>query len=359
MPEDRRPPCADVVDQFVPVQIPDVRAFRPLDEERLSAHAAKGAHGGIDAAGNELAGFGEGSMGAGVNGHGKWKIILRPRTPFCGSRQFVRHVPVGRPYAEGVPGEWQRRLRRASTFSRLRANVRIVKALPLFLCALFLRAAAHASTSGAVIRETGGIYLEDLLQKPVRLATISEAPIYYKIDLQRYLGTLKKGQLVELQAISDTAYRVRGIAQQGQVVGWVEAKYLNPLKKEFVENLKKNEARRLAVLALIAKREVAINMTPEEVSLALGKPTKTISRVDASGREDVWEYIRYERVAQQQVGRDGFGNLVTTVVYVKVPVGKLSVTFANALVATLEQSEGSLAKDAHASVVQAPFVIAN
>lgn len=233
-----------------------------------------------------------------------------------------------------------------------------MKAFPLFLCAVFFGAAAHASTSGAVIRETGGIYLEDLLQKPVRLATISEAPIYYKIDLQRYLGTLKKGQLVELQAISDTAYRVRGVAQQGQVVGWVEAKYLNPLKKEFVENLKKNEARREAVLALIAKREVAINMTPEEVSLALGKPTKTISRLDASGREDVWEYIRYERVAQQQVGRDSFGNLVTTVVYVKVPVGKLSVTFANALVAALEQSEGSLAKDAHASVVQAPFVIA-
>ena len=181
-----------------------------------------------------------------------------------------------------------------------------MKALPLLLCAILLSATAHASTSGAVIRETGGIYLEDLLMKPVRLATISDAPIYYKIDLQRYLGTLKKGQLVELQAISDTAYRVRGIAQQGQVVGWVEAKYLNPLKKEFVENLKKNEARRLAVLALIAKREVAINMTPEEVALALGKPTKTISRLDASGREDVWEYIRYERVPQQRVGRDGF-----------------------------------------------------
>jgi hypothetical protein len=236
--------------------------------------------------------------------------------------------------------------------------IRVVKALPLLLFAAFLCASAHAATSGAVIREPGAIYLEDLLPKPVQVATIADAPIYYKIDLQRYLGTLKKGQIVELQAVSDTAYRVRGVARQGQVAGWVEAKYLSPLKNEFLASLKQNADRRDAVQALIAKKEVAINMTPDEVALALGKPTKTTSRLDAAGRADIWEYIRYELQPQETVGRNGFGNVVTTVTYVKVPVGKLAVTFANNLVSALEQSEGST-HSVRPNVVQAPFAVVN
>jgi hypothetical protein len=234
-----------------------------------------------------------------------------------------------------------------------------VKALPLLLFAAFLCASAHAATiSGAVIRETGAIYLEDFVPQPVRLATVADAPIYYKKDLKRYLGTLKKGQFVELQAVSENAYRVRGVAQQGQVAGWVEAKYLSPLKKEFLASLTQNAARRDAVLALIAKKEVAINMTPDEVALALGKPTKTTSRLDAAGREDIWEYIRYELQPQETVARNGFGNVVTAVTYVKVPVGKLAVTFANSLVSALEQSEGS-AHNVRQSVVQPPFTVVN
>lgn len=222
---------------------------------------------------------------------------------------------------------------------------------------MLLAATDHAASSGAVIREDGAIYLEDLLMKPARLATVADAPIYYHIDLGRYLGTLKKGQVIELQAVSDTAYRVRGLAQQGQVAGWVEPKFLNPLKKDFLENLKQNAARRNEVLALIAKREVAINMTPEEVMQALGKPAKKTSRLDAKGREDVWEFVRFEQVPQEVIGRDQFGNIVKSVTYVKVPVGKLAVTFANNLVSALEQSEGSLEKAAAVTIIPAPFVV--
>jgi len=162
---------------------------------------------------------------------------------------------------------------------------------------------------------------------------------------------------VELQAVSDHAYRIRGMAQQGQVAGWVDPKYLNPLKKDFLENLKQNAARLEAVKALIAKNEVAINMTPEEVQMALGKPTKKTSHVDASGRADVWEFIRYERIPQETVGRDSNGNLFSSITYIKVPSGKLAVTFANNLVNSLEQSEGSLEKGAQTKIIPAPFIV--
>lgn len=234
-----------------------------------------------------------------------------------------------------------------------------VKAFPLLIAALLAcTAAASAGTiSGAVIREEGAIYLEDLLVKPARLATVGDAPIYYHSDLARYLGTLKKGQIVELQAVSDKAYRVRGVAQQGQVAGWVDPKFLNPLKKDFLDNLKQNAARLEQVKALIARNEVAINMTSEEVQQSLGKPTKKTSHVDASGRADTWEFIRYERVPQETIGRDFNGNVVSNIIYVKVPIGKLSVTFANNLVNSLEQTEGSLEKGAQAKIVPAPFIV--
>ena len=244
-----------------------------------------------------------------------------------------------------------------STFPESRTTVPAVKALPILLAALLLHTAAHAAPSGAVVREEGAIYLEDLLPKPVRLATIADAPIHYKIDLERYLGTLKKGQIVELQAVSDTAYRVRGKAEQGQVAGWVDPKFLNALPKDFLANLKQNSARQQEVAALIAKNEVAVNMTPEEVAKALGKPGKKTSHLDAKGREETWEFVKYERVPKEVLGRDKDGNLVKTVIYEKIPIGKLAVSFVNSLVSSLEQTEGTLDRAAQVKIIPAPFIV--
>ena len=212
--------------------------------------------------------------------------------------------------------------------------------------------------AGAVIREPGAIYLEDFMEKPVRLATVAAAPIFYQSDMARYLGTLRKGQLVELQAVGEHAYRIRGQAQQGQVAGWIHPKYLVPLKKEFLAALKQNAERQAEVNALIARNEVAINMTPQEVTASLGKPAKTTARLDAKGREEMWEFVKFDRVPQSVTAYDNAGRLVTRTVYVKVPVGKLAVVFANDLVASLEQTEGNFARDARVKIVAAPFIVA-
>jgi hypothetical protein len=225
-------------------------------------------------------------------------------------------------------------------------------AFPL-LAALAL--APVLAQAGAVIREPGAVYLEDFVKQPVKLATLADTSIYYHIDLGRYLGTIRKGEVVELQAIGEKAYRVRGRAQQGQVAGWVAAAALSPLKEEFVANLRKNAGRKAEVDALVQKNEVAVNMTPEEVTKSLGKPSKKSARLDANGREEVWEFIRYERVPQEITGYDRYGRLVRTVTYVKVPSGKLAVTLTNNLVSALEQTEGTFDRDARVQIVAAPF----
>lgn len=242
-------------------------------------------------------------------------------------------------------------------------HVSAVKAFFLPLAMLLAVSATLSSLraappSVAVIREPGAIYLEGVVPKAVKVMVLENASIYYQIDMARYLGTLTKGQVVEIQAIADHAFRVRGYAMQGQVVGWIDPKSLAPLKPEFLDSVKKNAQRREEVQALIERNEVALNMTPDEVSQSLGKPSKKTARVTADAREDVWEFIRYERVPQQVTGYDRQGRLVTETVLVKVPAGKLAVIFKDSLVSELEQSEGVLEKDARIKIVTAPFTIA-
>ena len=236
-------------------------------------------------------------------------------------------------------------------------TVNLMIAFRFLLLTLLVSTVAHAAPSGAVIREAGAIYLEDVLKKPVHLVTTVAAPIHYQSDLGRYLGTLKKGQRVELQAVGEGAYRVRGMAQQGQVAGWVEPAALTPLRADFLAALKQNAARREEVLALVERNEVAINMTPEEVTTSLGKPAKTTSRLDAKGREETWEFVRYERVPQTVNGYDVNGRGVSRTVYVKVPAGKLAVIFSNSLVSALEQSESTAEGDGRVKIVSAPFIV--
>jgi hypothetical protein len=228
-----------------------------------------------------------------------------------------------------------------------------------FLTVHAFAAAPAPHTPSALPRETGAIYFEDLAIKPVKLAVTGEAAVYSQITNGNYLGVLRRGTVAEVVAISDTAVRVRGTAQQGGVVGWVPATGLTPMKADFIESVKKNAKRKADVDALIAKGEVALNMTHEEVSAALGKPQKKSSKLDANGRQEVWDFIRYARVPQETVGRDSQGRLVTSVVYVKVPAGKLSVTFERDLVTALDQTEGTPEVSGGVQLVPAPIVLAN
>jgi hypothetical protein len=232
-------------------------------------------------------------------------------------------------------------------------SVRVVKACSFFVALALLTGAVHGS---GLLREEGAIYLEDLMDKPLRLTVLQQTPIYYDAALDRYLGTLRPMQSVELQAVLPNTYRIKGRAQQGQVAGWVDPSALTALDKEFVKKLRQAADRKKQIDALVAANEVAIHMTPAEVTLSLGKPQKKTSRTDEKGHSEVWEYVRYVRVPQQVTGRDRFGGIVSETVYVKVPAGRLSVIFTEGLVSALEQSEGALS-GRRAKIVTTPFFI--
>jgi len=247
----------------------------------------------------------------------------------------------------------------------------------LVFASLLLAIAAPAHSQSPLSREQGAYYLSDFDVKPIRVNLTKPAIAYFDIGMSRYAGTLRYPQSVEVTALSDGAYKVKAFAQQGRVNAWVPPDAIDPVNPELLANLKKSEERRKVVDALIAKNEVAIGMTVTEVEKSLGKPQKRTNRADKDGTQQIWEYIKYELVPQTTyvpsypqtymttvpgkannipiVVQTG-GGLVPATTYVKTPIGKLTITFDNGVVESLDQSEGTVSNPSQSSIVVPPII---
>jgi hypothetical protein len=235
---------------------------------------------------------------------------------------------------------------------------------------------ASLCVGGPIVREPGVIYLSDFEIKDPRFPLTEAAPCFFNSDLKRYAGTLRFPQRVELDAVSpEGLYRVRGNARQGGVAAWIEPHFLNGVPEDLVPKLRAADERRREVEALIARNEVAIGMTLDEVGRSLGKPQKRSSTTNREGSTQTFEYVRYKLIpqtvytpsyAQTVLGitpdprrrletvvvRGGYG-LNASTVYVKVPVGTINVGFVDGIVESIEESEGTLV-GANASIVVPP-----
>jgi hypothetical protein len=206
-------------------------------------------------------------------------------------------------------------------------------------------------------REEGAIYLEDILEKPIKLKVVRPTAVYLQLDGQRNVGTLIEGLDVELVALSDRAYKVRGRARHDQVSGWVRPFDLEGMTDGFKANLEKLYQRALLVEDLISKQQVALGMTMQEVGRALGEPTETASRLDKEGRKDTYAYVTYKRVPQYGPSVVGAGGQVySSVTYVEVETGRVSISFENEMVTSIEESERKPA-GSPVRIVPAPIVL--
>jgi len=214
----------------------------------------------------------------------------------------------------------------------------------------------HKQKSG-LVREPGAIYLEDFLDQSVKLTVRGEPPIYKTTMRKHALGTLKKNREVVVLAMTDKQYRVRGTAYHGTAVGWVLPSDLTSLDKEFVTNLKALYERQKKVEALIEKGEIALGMTADEVVESIGRPSRKKSRLDKGGRVDTYEYSTYKKVPQYRYVRDINGNLYQDTYYIKVESGKMTITFNDKVVQSIEETEGNPAGGARVRIVPAPIIL--
>lgn len=235
---------------------------------------------------------------------------------------------------------------------------------PLLLGLLLLLAFAAAvpaqlpgsRKSSLLAPEPGTLDVEDLLPKPVLLKVLQESPIYSRSSLDQALGSMAPGTPVKLVGLSDTAFRVRGRARHGDVSGWMRMADLLSPDPQLVPNLKKLHARQKQVEELIARHQVALGMTGEEVLASMGKPNRKSSKLSAGGREEKFEYVVYDKIPQYSTGIDAFGRAVQTVVYIKVETGSLSVNLRDNVVDSIEETKGNPLGSGGVRIVPGPVL---
>lgn len=228
----------------------------------------------------------------------------------------------------------------------------------LLFLTLLAALAGNLTAARPIVRSPGAVYLYDFDQPPLPLRVLrANARAFSDTNLTRHIGTLRFPQTVQATAFLPHACRISGNAKQGRISGWIPYRELEPLPKNFLEDLQKAARRREKVEALIARNEAAIGMTKDEVRRSLGRPQRTSRRADRFASQEVWEYVRYKLVPQtttfpgvtQSTRWIPHRGIVTTTgpgfttgtQMVRVPVGKMEVTFEDGVVIALQQSEGT------------------
>lgn len=153
------------------------------------------------------------------------------------------------------------------------------------------------------------IYLNEHNTRTIHLMVAKPATAYATKNGDHRLGVFKPNTKVQLLAITDKAYRVKGRASHAGVTGWVNPKLLTSTNKNFISNLKAFYKRQMIVKELIANKKIAIGMTLEEIVKSLGEPTETEVRQTAEGESGKWAYVvtreqkHYRTVIDRHTGR--------------------------------------------------------
>ncbi len=210
----------------------------------------------------------------------------------------------------------------------------------LLLLPAALPASGQANRPSSLARERGAIYVEDFIEETVRLDLPQPAAAFADSTGRRSLGTLLGGQKVDLIAFTEKACRVRGRAAHDTIVGWVGLKHLKADDPGLFDRLKKAAARQAEVEKFIARKEVAIGMTEDEVIRTLGRPDEETSNVNPDGATSSFSYVTYDRIPQRSLARDRYGRLIQTITYIKVETGRITVEFAEGVVSGYSSSRG-------------------
>lgn len=221
-----------------------------------------------------------------------------------------------------------------------------MKAISLLIVAAFvlpINAQIKRERKSLLNSEPGVVYLEELVDPPIKLRVIKEAPVYADKEGNRRLGFLKAEQSVTLEGMTEKVYRVRGQGTHNGIAGWVAPWAFSHPEKDFVEKLKQFYERQIAVTEIIEAKGIAIGMTLDEVAQSRGKPTKTSVRRTAEGETGSWEFIDYEEVKHyitriDPVSGQAFRQLSHVTQEEK---GKSVVEFANGIVTALEETENN------------------
>ena len=169
---------------------------------------------------------------------------------------------------------------------------------------------AQADTKRSLLdNDPNVVYLSEHIDRRIELLVAKPAKAYATKEGKRRLGVYPVNTKVELIAITDKAYRVKGKASHAGVTGWVDPNLLASKDKDFIANLKKLYERQIVVKQLITDNEVAIGMTLDEVKQSIGEPTESEVKQTRQGESGTWAFVvteeqkHYRTVFDRSTGR--------------------------------------------------------
>lgn len=162
----------------------------------------------------------------------------------------------------------------------------------LTLAALALPLRAQTATP-RLDSEPDVVHLEGRLRKPLVVEVVKDAQLYSNRKGGLRLGSVRAGQQVEITALTDKLYRVRGTGADKNTAGWAGTWAFAAKDPAVIEQLMQFYDREVQVRALIQAGELAVGMTLDEVSQVRGKPTKSSVRKTEKGQTGKWEWVEY------------------------------------------------------------------
>jgi len=192
---------------------------------------------------------------------------------------------------------------------------------------LTVAACLVAGIEAAETQEHGVFYLEKWKLPPLQLKALGRTPLVVSPNENRLVACLAKGQPVTVIALGDAMDYVAARTATDEVRGWVDVKTLESPPDGLLEELRKRRERAAAHQESIARHEVALGMTREEVRASFGKPGERLNVRTADGEREQWIYETFRYLPTYQYDRDEKGQVRQMVSYAKTRVGRKVVTF--------------------------------
>ncbi|MGA2221527.1 MAG: hypothetical protein ABSH21_07090 [Verrucomicrobiia bacterium] len=162
---------------------------------------------------------------------------------------------------------------------------------------------------------------------------------------------LAKGQPVTAIGLGETMDYVAARTVTDQARGWVDVRALESLPAGLLDALRKRRHLAIACRELIARHQVVLAMTRDEVGASLGRPDRK-SRVRLpAGDHEQWVYKTYRYLPTYRCDYSGKGKPRQVVSYKRTLAGRKVVTFRDDEVIALSDKAEEGAQPPAAAVI--------
>jgi len=183
------------------------------------------------------------------------------------------------------------------------------------------------------------LYLKTLDAPPVYLKTVRATSLYLTPSFNTYFTVLPKGQTVELLGIGPRQLQIRGRMSSGPAQGWVSRADCTPVPDDLIRQLLEQKQKSERLDSAMARKEVILGMTTEQVRKVLGRPTD-VTHIQEEGREvEVWTYYSFRTVPVTENYPDGNGVWQTRSYTTKVRTGSKTLYFKDDALARIEDKQ--------------------